>query len=1722
MDTQPFIKGLEFNIDDTVSTKKQNIVSKRDVAIIGMACEFADSKSNKEFWENLREGHDSIRRLSGDRMADMNSLLKVLNLAVRNIEDESEFGCMEHIDYFDNNFFSITPNEAKLMDPNQRILLQNIWKTIEDAGYNGDRIIGTKTGVFIGFGSDFKEEYKSYIMHAYPDLYSMSIPGNIKSILASRISYLLDLKGPSLVVDTACSSSLVAIHLACQSLKNKECEMAIAGGIDIRMFHPRLDNVDIGIVSSNSRTRSFDDSSDGSGAGEGVGTILLKPLYKAIEDKDPIYAVIKGSASNQDGASIGITAPNPVAQEKVIVEAWKDARIEPETISYIEAHGSGTKLGDPIEIDGITRAFRKFTDKKQFCAIGSVKTNVGHLGNAAGIAGVIKSVLSLQNKEIPPSIHFNFPNQKINFEESPVYVNNILTPWESKRTPRRCGVSSFGMSGTNCHLVLEEAPTLNMKNTNLMSENECYIFTLSAKTEEALWDYVNEYKKIESLDDIKISDLAYTVNNRRGHYSHRLAIVVHNSSDLKVKINSLVELRENQELGIYYGHHEIVPSSKHERLSYEYTIKEINALSDKVLETENKFKIKNQDSIIYAKKLADLYVNGAIIHWQDLYNDFEGRVVHLPTYPFEKRRCWLELPTKGGKIMNLEKDKVISNNKDLVEEKVKFILSNVSGINVADIGMYNDFFEMGFDSILITHLMNYIQDELGIDISLSQFYGELSSPTRLVDYIASRVNLVTSSDNITVSKISNVEEIDVEPIYDLNENLNLEDVINKQLNIMQYQLELLKKGESKNLKKQLPVKGNKKQQETFIPYQKLSDLKDVDQEHNSTLHELLAELPIKTKESKNHIGKNRIHLANNRNVAGFRPKLKELVYPIVIDHSDGSKITDIDGNEYIDITMGFGVNILGHNHPLIINSIQEELRKGNAIGPMSKLAGEVASLISELTGVDRVSFFNSGTEANMVALRLARAYTGKNKIVVFAGSFHGTFDGVLARAKMGDSVEGSCVPLAPGITQNSVKDVIVLDYNDPQSLQVIRDNADDLAAVLVEPVQSRRPDIQPREFLQELRKITLDKGIALIFDEIITGFRIHPGGAQKWFGVEADIVTYGKVVGGGMPIGIVAGKQQYMDCIDGGTWSFGDDSYPINDSKRTFIAGTFCHHPLAMSSSLAILKLIKEKGIKLLEDLNNKTSNLVSGLNKYFINEHIPIEVVNFGSLFRFKSSEDIELFYYNLLNNGIYIWEGRNCFLSLAHDEEDIEKIIIAVRKSANYLKKKQQIVKCEKKKIPLSSAQQKIYMIETLKSKGSAYRVPSAFFIEGKIDIQRVRSCLKEIIQRHEILRTSFHYKEGETFQVVNSNFITPLEIFKLEGASLESIVESFYKPYDLSESPLCRFGLVKVKEDKHLFLIDMHHIVSDGMSIVIFQKEFIELYLGKELKPLEMQYQDFCLWSQKNENSAVMKKQEKYWLEIFSDDIPVLEMPLDFQRPSVETFDGKKLTFIINKSLTVELNNLSKRLKSTLFMLLLSMYKITIYKYTAQRDLVIGTSVLGRNHSGTRNNIGMFLNFVPIRTKIDEQRSFTDYISQVRNATIDAFDNQDYPIERVINKLGNKLHHVAGQNPLYSTMFILDNMLKQDAVVEGLSITEYPLSGVSSILDFHIEAAEQNGEILLNLIYNKNLFSEEMMMKFGNRYVKLIEEILLNPNKKIIDLEGSNRENEANILNFNEEIF
>jgi glutamate-1-semialdehyde-2,1-aminomutase len=446
------------------------------------------------------------------------------------------------------------------------------------------------------------------------------------------------------------------------------------------------------------------------------------------------------------------------------------------------------------------------------------------------------------------------------------------------------------------------------------------------------------------------------------------------------------------------------------------------------------------------------------------------------------------------------------------------------------------------------------------------------------------------------------------------------------------------------------------------------------------LKEFIQHYNQRTKTSKQISQKIRPFLADNKASSLFSLPLKEISYPIVGKRSFGSRIWDVDGNEYIDLIMGYGVNLFGHNPPFIKQALEEQLEEGIHLGTQSEVAGEVAELICELTHMERVAFSNTGTEAVMTAIRLARTVTNRNKIALFSGSYHGHFDGTLGKAQTENGTLHT-VPMAPGIPANLVKDILVLEYGNPESLNVIKDHDRELAAVLVEPVQTSRLNLQPKEFLQQLRQLTKEAEIALIFDEMVSGFRIHPAGAQAWFGVEADLATYGKIVGGGMPIGVIAGKAAYMDAIDGGMWNYGDASYP--QAKKTFFAGTYCKHPLAMAAARAVLKQIKSHGSSLQQQLNQRTSQFAEELNAYFQEDKLPLQIENFGSLFgfttlgRFAVSQDSAspnilqfLIYYNLLYKGILL-RGNGGFLSTVHTDEDINSIIQAVRDSVKELQK-------------------------------------------------------------------------------------------------------------------------------------------------------------------------------------------------------------------------------------------------------------------------------------------------------------------------------------------------------------------------------------------------------------------------------------------------------------------
>ncbi|ESQ08587.1 MAG: hypothetical protein N838_21930, partial [Thiohalocapsa sp. PB-PSB1] len=454
----------------------------RDIAIIGMSGIFPDAGDVHAYWDNLRQGRDSVREIPAERWG-LEGFYDP-DVSTPNRSYSKWGGFLSGIDQFDPLFFSISPREAELMDPQQRLFLQVAWQALEDAGYSPQRLKNSKCGVFVGcWGGDYRNIVSE--QRIPPDLYFFS--GNAAPILAARISYLLDLKGPSMAIDTACSASLVAIHEACESIWQGTSRMALAGGVTLQTtkeFHILTSKANM--LSKDGKCFAFDHRANGFVPGEAVGAVLLKPLQDAERDGDHIYAVIKGSGINQDGKTNGITAPSAPSQTELECEVYDRFGIHPESISYIEAHGTGTQLGDPIEIQALTDAFRRYTSDTGYCAIGSVKTNIGHTQLAAGMAGLIKILLCMQHRKLVPSLHYEEANGHIDFVDSPFYVNTEYRDWQAHSgEPRRAAISAFGFSGTNAHLVIEEyaPPPLDR------GAHETQIIILSARSKPRLQAY---------------------------------------------------------------------------------------------------------------------------------------------------------------------------------------------------------------------------------------------------------------------------------------------------------------------------------------------------------------------------------------------------------------------------------------------------------------------------------------------------------------------------------------------------------------------------------------------------------------------------------------------------------------------------------------------------------------------------------------------------------------------------------------------------------------------------------------------------------------------------------------------------------------------------------------------------------------------------------------------------------------------------------------------------------------------------------------------------------------------------------------------------------------------------------------------------------------------------------------------------------------------------------
>jgi acyl transferase domain-containing protein/acyl-CoA synthetase (AMP-forming)/AMP-acid ligase II/SAM-dependent methyltransferase/acyl carrier protein len=536
----PTIQALSDYLAPTIAPIKSSLfVSHRQIAteaiaIIGLGCRFPKAKNSQAFWSLLRSGVDAITKVPGSRW-----------------ESENTWGgFLEQVDQFDPQFFSISPREASSMDPQQRLLLEVSWEALENAGLAAAGLVGSRGGVFIGISSGDYARLNGNLVNT--EAYYGT--GNALSITANRLSYFLDWHGPSWAVDTACSSSLVAVHQACQSLSQGECHLALAGGVNL-MLSPQLTLTfaDAKMMAADGRCKTFDALADGYVRSEGCGVVVLKRLSDALADGDNIQAIIRGSAVNQDGLTNGLTAPNGNSQQDVIHLALAKAGVKPNQISYVETHGTGTALGDPIEVNSLKSVLMEDRELNQPCWIGSVKTNIGHLEAAAGIAGLIKVVLSLKHGEIPPHLHLQQLNPYIQLEQTNIKIPTKLQPWLSVGQSRLAGVSAFGFGGTNAHVILEEAPIpVSIENSLKTEQNSAnlvnrpfHLLTLSAKTEQALADLVQSYQNyLEINPELAIADVCFSANTGRSHFKHRLAIIVADQQELTDKLAKIIAKSE--------------------------------------------------------------------------------------------------------------------------------------------------------------------------------------------------------------------------------------------------------------------------------------------------------------------------------------------------------------------------------------------------------------------------------------------------------------------------------------------------------------------------------------------------------------------------------------------------------------------------------------------------------------------------------------------------------------------------------------------------------------------------------------------------------------------------------------------------------------------------------------------------------------------------------------------------------------------------------------------------------------------------------------------------------------------------------------------------------------------------------------------------------------------------------------------------------------------------
>ena len=1918
------LAGEEAPVPQTKTSKSRNDAHEA-IAIVGMAGRFPGADDVEAFWRNLCDGRESIRFFRADELDPS------IPSALR---DDPGYvparGVLDHVECFDAGFFGIAPLEAQLMDPQHRHFLETAWHALEHAGYVPETAPG-RVGVF---GGMYNATYYQRHVLAHPELIARlgempTMLANEKDYLTSRAAHRLGLDGPAVSVHTACSTSLVATIMAMDSLRAGHCDLALAGGVAITCPpNSGLLHQDGAMVSRDGHTRTFDADASGTVFSDGVAILALRRLSDALADGDTVYAVLLGGAVNNDGADrASFTAPNPAGQAAVIAMAHDAAGVDARSIGYLEAHGTATPIGDPIEIDGLTRAFRRHTTDTGFCAIGSVKSNVGHLVTAAGAAGLIKTALALHRETLPPTIGYARPNPQIDFDATPFVPQATLAAWPRGDVPRRAGVSAFGFGGTNAHVIVEEAPASAMPASSPSTRTH-QLLTLSARTPDALDAACARLAAALNADaPLPLADVAHTLRVARRAFPCRRAIVAADAADaaralrtvapsihvsdapdavflctgqgaqyagmgrglyasepvfraaydaccdllaaefeaefeadprtlfLDAEGDALTPTHVAQPalfaleyaLAALWTHRGVRPRALVGHSVGEFVcavLAGVMSLADAValvalrgramqaqpaggmlsvrlsatavasyldgtaveLAAENAPNLcviagphADLDAIeaklaadgVVAKRLVTSHafhtammapavdtlrerlrgialsppripivsaVTGAPLtdaqacdpdYWatqlrlpvrfapavaQALADpaciaielgpratlatlarqcvpkhagiaaiaslgdapdgedaafaaalgqwwcaggapDWRAHVAHetrrriaLPGYPFARERHWVEaapaaLPVASASMETaaLAVEVAVVATPSAASDTLPRLLTmieDVSGVELGTDDLRTPWLDLGLDSLALTQLSLQLQRGFGAKIPFRQIMERYATAETLAARL-DELNTATSTDSPEPAATAPTNTAPAAPDDDTAA---------------------------------APVRYDVKQ--AFGAIARIHTRADaLTPQQRARLDGLIARYTARTARSKAYTTEHRSHMADPRVVNGFRPLTKELTYQLVIERSRGSRLWDIDGNEYVDVLNGFGMNLFGWQPDFLRETLHERIDLGYEIGPQHVLAGETAKLFAEVTGAERVAFCNTGSEAVMGCMRIARTVTGRSTIAIFTGAYHGIFDEVIVRG----TKKLRSVPAAPGIMPSTAQNVLVLDYGTEESLRILRERAHELAAILVEPVQSRRPDFRPVEFLRDLRTLCDDSGALLVFDEVVTGFRAHPAGVQGLFGIQADLASYGKVVGGGFSIGVIAGRRPYMDALDGGHWQYGDDSVPT--VGVTYFAGTFVRHPLALAATKATLAHLQAHGPELQAALTARTSGMVERVNAAMAELGAPFKLVTFASWWRNVFTEDLpynDLIYTMLRDRGIHILDNFPCFLTTSHSDADIDRIVEAYRAAAaemiasGFFPERRAALSADDgvRLVPTTEAQREVWLADRLGTEASlAYNESVSLHLRGALDIDALREAVRALPRHHDALRATFS-EDGLTLRVPAEApaFDVPLRDASADAdpqAALAAIAARHVsEPFDVASGPLLRAEIVKLAPEHHVLVLSGHHIVLDGWSFWVLVKDLAATCRGEAPTtfPSFADYAAAQAQPDADERSA-RESDLGWWAQQFADGGPVLELPTDRPRPPVRTQRAGREDHVLPADLLARVRKLGAAHGASLFATLIAGFGTLLHRLTGQDDLVVGVPAAGQAAAGLEGLVGHCVHMLPLRLFPQAEQPFATLVDACRVTVLDAYDHQSVTFGRLLQAL--PMQRDRSRLPLMPVVFNIDQALSgEHHAIPGVDLDLQSNARVFETFELFVNAVDLGADgMRVECQYNADLFDARTVARW-----------------------------------------